>query len=350
MELTKRLRWIDLCKGILIICMVLGHVGNFTNKAGVDNAHLGFWWIVAMWYIPFFMQTFFVLSGYTSNFNKNCKAFFSSMVRSLVIPFVVFAILQQAFCMVVLDYDFMITVGGGKYDFITESFWFLPALFIAKTIYYFLNKYVKNLYIIGIVLILIMICGFMITLSYSEFEMPGHYNNYLHYRNGLCMAFFIWIGVWLKRLEEKPARRLLFVSTIVYLFAMSLTMLLNRLGVDTSLVTPVAYSHWVTISSIFQIIPYLFYATTGSFAVILLSQTIEKNKILEQFGKNSIVIYLIHFVVMVASVKLLSNYMLPSNKLLGYLFFIIVGCSTLLVSLLFAKIVNTKYLKWMIGK
>ena len=348
--MKERITWIDLAKGLLIILMVLGHVANFSKRAGVDDTFLLFWWKLAWWYVPFYMQTFFVLSGFTSNFDKDGKSFFKSMCRSLAVPFFVFALIQQVICMAILDYDLLITVGGGKFDFLTESFWFLPALFIAKTIYYVLNKYIRNFYVLGCLLVLIMIFGFFITLSYSDYEMPGHYMNYFHYRNGLCMAIFIWIGVGLKRIKKDVAQKFLIVSSGLYLVSMMLVKVMKHFDVDTLLIEPVGYSHWVEISSAIQIVPYMFYASLGSFTLILFSQLLQQNKILEYIGRNSIIIYLIHFVVMVIIVKVLSNFILPSTNLLGYLFFLIVGCSTMILSSLVVEMVNTRHLKWMVGK
>ncbi len=110
--MANRIHWIDLSKGILILIMVLGHVANFSKRAGVDDTFLLFWWKIAWWYVPFYMQTFFVLSGFTSNFDKDGKPFFKSMCRSLAVPFFVFALIQQVICMAILDYDLLITVGG----------------------------------------------------------------------------------------------------------------------------------------------------------------------------------------------------------------------------------------------
>ena len=72
--------------------------------------------------------------------------------------------------------------------------WFLPALFLGKSLTWTFAKMNNNRSFVFVCLIIVLLLGFAITQTYIEMPDPAHYHNYFHYRNGLCMAIFIYIG------------------------------------------------------------------------------------------------------------------------------------------------------------
>ena len=76
--MKDRIKYIDIAKGILIICVILGHItGIGMEYGGINNSyfeHTGY--LLSTLYVPFYMQAFFFISGYTSNFDKPFRPFF----------------------------------------------------------------------------------------------------------------------------------------------------------------------------------------------------------------------------------------------------------------------------------
>ena len=134
MSKKERLHWIDIAKGLMIIGMILNHIPNFTSKAGFGfNAP---WWLIGHFYGVFTMQTFFLLSGYTSNFNIGFKPFLVKLCKGLLIPYFSFTILFKFIGILFLGEGIFEQIGDENMFFLLEGFWFLSALFLAKLILY----------------------------------------------------------------------------------------------------------------------------------------------------------------------------------------------------------------------
>ena len=86
------------------------------------------------------MQTFFLLSGYTSNFNMGFKLFFIKLCKGLLIPYFSFTILFKFIGILFLGEGIFEQIGDENMFFLLEGFWFLSALFLAKLILYGLVK------------------------------------------------------------------------------------------------------------------------------------------------------------------------------------------------------------------
>lgn len=108
----------------------------------------------------------------------------------------------------------------------------------------------------------------------------------------------------------------------------------------------------------FQEIPlFLLLALTGSLFIVFTSKFIYEHlsmknpiiKILLFLGKNSIVVYLFHF----ALYRILIYYINPlfiQGKIHSLFYFIIVIILNISICSIIAKLLNTKRLKWIIGK
>lgn len=94
MKMSKRIEWIDIAKGILIILVVLGHSEISGVTASVINS--------------FHMATFFFLAGMTIKLNENKNLFIAKRLKGLIMPYIVLAF-------IFLGYQFMKykIIGGG---------------------------------------------------------------------------------------------------------------------------------------------------------------------------------------------------------------------------------------------
>ena len=199
--MKERLHYVDVCKGILILLVIWQHIPLFAQKSGIDSDILGYWgWNLSFWFVCFYMQAFFFLNGYTSDFKKDFKPFLWNSFKALIIPYIAFSLIGKAFNVMLWGESDLFVKSAGAGDqvwfFMEESYWFLSALFMARILYWFLTRYIKNDYWRGAAALAVMLVGFFLNYIYADVSSdPAHYNNHLHYRNALCMMFFIWGGI-----------------------------------------------------------------------------------------------------------------------------------------------------------
>lgn len=82
----------------------------------------------------------------------------------------------------------------------------------------------------------------------------------------------------------------------------------------------------------------------GAIFIIKLSKMIEKSFVLETIGKASLSIYIFHMYFLTKTLPLMRNFTMNFLLSVAYIFFI------LLICVVVDKILNTKYLKFVLGK
>lgn len=345
--MKERLHYVDVCKGLLILMVIWQHIPEFVSWAGVDSSVIescggGSSWL--FW--GFYMQAFFLTNGFTSNFKKDFRPFLWGSFKALLIPYIAFALIGKG-----LDALFwgetqlwQKTAGLGDqvWFFMEESYWFLTALFMARILYWFLCRYIQSDYYRGIAALGIMLLGFVLNHIYDGVSLDAaHFNNHLHYRNALCMMIFIWIGEFLKNHKDKLLKYLAPIS-ITYIVCVVGTHIIGKAC------TP-SYTHSTAIQY-HQIPLYLFYATTGSIAMLWIARKINTNKVLEYLGKGSLVVYMSHFAYLRLAAKVLPNIISPYGTISGFTFYIITFILATALSGATIWLFNHKYLKILIGK
>ncbi len=70
----KRLRYVDIAKGIAIICIILGHLGNVNINRFIFTFHV---------------PIFFLITGYFINKKRSIKEFVYVKFRALIVPYIV---------------------------------------------------------------------------------------------------------------------------------------------------------------------------------------------------------------------------------------------------------------------
>lgn len=159
---NKRIEWIDICKGLGIFLVVIGHTG--ISKASP---------IAYDWIYSFHMPFFYMLSGVVLNEQKydTFEKFIKRRLKTLVIPF--FILNTILFCIAkALDLN---NVQPPLSELFTGvlAMYFLRVLFISEIFYFCINRISTKLYRKIIVIII---------LIYLSLYIQGHYDTgYAHY-------------------------------------------------------------------------------------------------------------------------------------------------------------------------
>ena len=128
----QRIEWVDVCKGVLIAFMVIGHSSSPISR----------------WIYLFHMPAFMFISGYTANPGKySFGKFFLKKVRRILVPYVVwnlgfitfYRFLSGREIFVLFDQPFSITVSDFFKNLWTTDLggatWFLAVIFEIAVIY-----------------------------------------------------------------------------------------------------------------------------------------------------------------------------------------------------------------------
>ena len=164
---NKRIAWIDICKGITIILMVIGHIGSVP-------------WPVRTIIFSFHMPLFIIINGLLIH-NYDIKNTFSRSAKSLVIPYVVVCLLA-GFIRTFIAYDTSLAgeaffaslddmlVGMSKTSTWYTKYgsvwviWFVPCLFVGRNLYVLIRHVFRNQHraVQDLVLLFLALCGYFI--------------------------------------------------------------------------------------------------------------------------------------------------------------------------------------------
>ncbi len=130
--MKKRIEWVDLAKGICIILVMWWHVRElYSNRGFTDRP-------VLLYTANYFrMPLYFLLSGL---FFKTYSSYLDFLIRKtnkLFVPYLTFAVLGVAFCLVYADKLPQLRTWQSFYPFVT--IWFLQSLFIINSLFYLLQ-------------------------------------------------------------------------------------------------------------------------------------------------------------------------------------------------------------------
>lgn len=323
-----RYNYIDVIKGILILLVVAHHIFGLMRSYEIIPNDFEY---LEKLYVPFFMPAFFVVTGFCSNFNKPKELFLKTELKRLLIPAVVFYIIISFGIMVI---DSTLTMHNALVSaaklVIKGGSWFLTALLVAKIIYYFVvNKEFTNKHCIIIVGLGLLIASVASWLQVFEVWYIWH---------AMGLLIFLLAGQIIK--DTVITLKMFIISLVVYsvyvFFLIRFNLHLPRITSTLSLYP------W-------EIIHFLVGAVSGTIVVWYICEKISKNKLLEFFGKNSLVVFVTHWIILKAIICLSVKYSISITQtpviFFAILFIVICAICTALV-----KLINTKYLRWMIGK
>lgn len=266
----KRIKWVDIFKGILIILVILSH------QHEIPDIYLTF-------FTPFFLTGFFFASGYLYK-DKSIKDFLKKRVFNLLIPWLLLSVLE-----LLLNKGVMISIfqdisnlKNQMFRILTgNSLWFFPCLFVVEFYFLILKKTVKNEKLLYPIVLLISIIGLWIMT-------PGT-KRFFHFDVALFMLLFYMLGYSMKENEQKIKKTVL--ASNIILFILAIIYLLIRLY---DFIFLKSYINLVN-SELGNIPVYIISAIIGIYIVYILSNKIKKNVFLSFLGENTLLYYSLHF-------------------------------------------------------
>ena len=260
-----KVNWVDSLKGFAIILVVLGHIASPFSRL----------------IYSFHMPLFFIASGFFLNPTNELKSELIKSFKRLFNPFFIYLALgfiveflkrfyldreQLKFddftgALIYMDYDRLL----GTYAFVL---WFLPALFIGRTLVYLILKY-SRFFLIEIALISI------------AFLIGYNFNFPLAIDDGLISAPYIFIGYYFYKNKGVLANKTTMIILLIPLLLISFVYSIPELNISTK------YFESILIN--------LLWTCALSFLLFIIFSSLKFNlKALEYLGINSLLIFLIH--------------------------------------------------------
>ena len=273
--MKQRIGWIDISKGILIILVIIGHSHINTLLDYAINA--------------FHMAGFFLLSGITFNGKRRFKDFVKRKINSLLLPYVVFSFILIAYQYVshiLLGTNFSLVSGvvsmlipiSGREGTTVYHLWFLPCLFLAEIVIYWIVRAYRKKKVAGIgfasVGILFGVLAYSLTGIASIISV-------------LPLAVGFMLVGFCSRSRLKNAKPLLLIASA--LFFIVFTICNYRFGAKSVDMSSMTLGIWPL---------YFLCGLSGGIFVVCLSQMIGNSKVLEAIGSKSLYYYGLHYEVL----------------------------------------------------
>lgn len=323
-----RIKYLDIAKGVLIVLLVFAHFRSAVNRIPYDSHYFE---MVYGWnniFTCFYMPAFFIISGYCSNYKKTFGTFLISLVKSLLIPLIAFTLIDQAAISLINRTNYLeqlwrhVMNGGGL--------WFLQAMIIGKLILYGMRR-INGDWGGYIFVCLLLLC---IGVFMNQWNIGP---NPFSYKHALIASFWLAVGQWLK---EKPVIYERAIDKSIYVYPI--------VAVATFFKCP---SFTASISISMLTIPlHIIYAFVGTMFLLKICTVVKDCKVLEYWGKNSLVVYALHFTPLLFLTQKLWEWMMPDNIWLFLLFFVILYSLEYTICWILMKLFNVKPLCYTIGK
>ena len=322
---SSRLKYIDIAKGIGILLVILGHCMAYGCQYQVFRC-----------IYSFHMPLFFILSGYVFH-SKEMTSFFSGKIKTLLLPVIFFQTLNIISYVVLYGSGYIIEKDLTSYHHFISfgGFWFVITLLYVSSLYYVIYEKIayrfntKHLFMFCIALFFLLM-----GLIYAPHiaDKPNEpiattMTAFFFYTCGsVVKQFFQFLNTtWKSRLS---------VGCIGFAL-LALCFYLNGFS-DRN----VDYNTSRYIKSL----PFVINALLGSFAVFGISFAISKAKIIEWYGKNSLLLLFVHIPIW----KSFDTVLVRMTDLQGGEKSLTVFIISLLLGTLGVWLIN-RYIPWMIG-
>lgn len=262
--MQKKLNWLTNLKVLGILAVILGHINSPFRE------------FIFSWHMPLF----FIVAGFFIKFDLNIKAFIIRDFKRLMVPYFIFSfvgLFADILKRILLDRDQVNIINELKAIFVwmdisslinTYAFvlWFLPTLFFARIILYYIHNYISN------VVMQILLVFVIFSLSFI-LDLP------LALDNAFNALLFVFIGnrYFLDyTMDNKLLYMLILLVLIIFVFYgfPSLDMSFKNYGN-------------VFINIIFAV------SMIYTFILILKKVNI-KGKLLDIWGSNTMLLFIIH--------------------------------------------------------
>lgn len=311
-----RLHWIDSLKGIGIILVVLAHCNLSTHYILLGEFNI--------YICSFVMPLFFFISGFLFDFGKYAEStinFVKGRFKSIIVPYFFFAVLTCIFYILmdtayqpgVINIEFFkFGILNGIYSILyagplisyNPALWFLTCLFVTELLFYgFAKKYYGEPRKLVFWLTAAGVIGYLYSV-YVPFRLPWNADV------AFSAVVFYGAGNLFKRATEpKKMLRTKFEmgssldsnskfregASRVKKFIPGIVILLNSLYLAYLLNFPTT-GRFVDMNNMEygSFISFYLLAFSGIFAYIYLFKKIGSSKVLEYYGRNSLIVLALH--------------------------------------------------------
>lgn len=337
----NRIHYIDSAKGLLILMVILHHLTHNAHYTfGIETETFQMIDRFYLFYLCFFMQAFFLISGYCSNFTESFSDLIKKNVKQLLLPALCINIMIRLIRFAIYQDITYLQVILKPHFWIFGGYWFVYALFICRILYWLIHRYIKNDYLHWILLlsglIISVISNHPFQLGDKEVIIP----NYFFWKNAGANLIFLSIGFKFKTALHK--KNLLKMSSITFLLLIYFNI------VDGGKITVYTMSSNIFLKDIPM---FLALAFLGTMFIIYISYSLQENLLLQKFGKQSLLVYLTHGLYLNLCIDFTNRYILhPNNILTSIIFYILVALTTITSCWLTIKLFEKKQLSWILGK
>ncbi|KOP78668.1 hypothetical protein AMS59_12700 [Lysinibacillus sp. FJAT-14745] len=282
MQNKEYLNWIDILKGLGIILVILGHIRLSPE-------------LISYIYL-FHMPLFFFISGYLMNINKydSFNQLLKKKTRTLLIPYFTFSVIS-IICYSVIghkDIDVSATIlsfieGKRNEIYFNVPLWFLVGLFVVEIMYYIQKKLLRNDILL---LILAIFINFIAVVFLNVIETP---NWIWSIDTAMYYLLYYQLGNLFRIYKDKIDFKKVFNKVAVGIFVF-LCISFNLLSLISPDLINYVYNS-LNANSGFLFIRLIIYAISGIVTYVCLAMYIKKSTTLEYIGKNSLIIFALHW-------------------------------------------------------
>ena len=334
----SRIEYIDIAKGILIMCLLYGHAIIFAPMDGIKDSFMNKMSYPIAFYNAFFMQSFFIITGYCSSFRTDFKTFLWKNIKTLLLPSVLLFLFSEFYKLIIFKHSLSVEPLCKLVLWLTTGApWFIMAMFLGKLLYWSIYRFPISWQIMAIFLLYII--G-LITNQYTSIP------NYLWYQHTLLLTPYLFVGNQLKTHNLLDNDKLLKYLAI---FGFNIIVFQMILGHWLGYVIP---SHDFTICIKLWNFPiHIINSITGTALVLWVSKNIVHSRFLNTLGMGTLLIYLWNGIVYRSIIRILYSFYDPDSLIKCALFHV---SALLLCFVTFYYIVifiyNHKSLNWIVGK
>ena len=265
--MQKRIAYIDLAKGIAIILVVCGHIYGMSNIHSEKIIN-----ILGTMHNPLFYMASGILFGITRKKKDDIKVIMNK-VMGLLIPFLIWCILYNIYV------EILTALYHSEYKFsywnAMNKLWFLPVLFMGFVAVIFMNRYIKERWIIVLLFVCTTIGAAFVSSKIAKI---------------MSSAFLVYIGSEFESLTEKQKKVLGRVCAIFWIAIVSLGYLTGWIVASDGYVPGIKL-----------LILLLSNVAGGILLIYLVSLVQNRDKgvvgsVISKLGANSLYVYILHYI------------------------------------------------------
>ena len=310
-----RINKFDNLKGLAIFCVVLGHMAFLTKYASIDFIHH----FVLIIHLPIF----FFVAGYFTKIDENLVI---KSIKRILMPYILFSIVYWA---VYLPFG-----RPSKLIFIypTYALWFLLALFFMKIALPIMDKF-KYPVLISLVFALLFglvnlngdLLGLPRAFAFFPVFLIGHY--YRDYRKNIEEKYIKFNNILSNNLFRMLVSFIVLVITLLAAYHLPITVIMMK----------VPFKHPYLLSATLRLLVILIGIL---FTLVLNGHMTNKEYFFTKWGRNSMVIYIVHIYFIVILKKFTKGFLYQQNEIVALLITFII---TLLIVILLSRDRFTDY-------